>query len=119
MLRNNITLIGNCVDDPAIKGNENKVLFLTLAVSRGFDGRDNGKKDADFIRCKAFGKVADRVERFAKRGKTIAITGTLRNQDPYLKDGITVYPDNVVVISEVAPCYEQRASEVAAEVPLY
>ena len=54
-IRNNLTLYGNSVREPEMRGSDrNRVARFTIAVSRGFNG-EAGQKDTDFIDCVAFG----------------------------------------------------------------
>lgn len=89
---NNVSLIGRLARDPEARYTENNMCIVkfTLAVSRM-------KKDdpADFIRCTAFGKTAETIEKFMKKGSQMALTGHIQTGS-YEKDGQTVYTTDVI-----------------------
>lgn len=109
MVHNTITLIGNLVRDPEVRyytkndGTSSAVARFTLAVSRGFKAKA-GEKDTDFIDCVGFGRMAERVEKFGAKGNRVTVQGSLQNQPSYTnKEGNTVYPKDVVVVSDLTP----------------
>ena len=60
----------------------------------------NGNDDqptADFISCVAFGKSAEFVERFLKKGTKIAVEGRIQTGSYTNKEGQRVYTTDVVV----------------------
>ena len=64
---------------------------FTLAV-------DRRKKDAgaDFIPCIAFGKTAEFLERYVKKGHKIAVTGRIQTGS-FEKNGQKVYTTDVII----------------------
>lgn len=64
---------------------------FTLAV-------DRRKKDAgaDFIPCIAFGKTAELLERYVKKGHKIAVTGRIQTGS-FEKNGQKVYTTDVII----------------------
>lgn len=66
------------------------VTNFTIAVPRF--RRDDG---ADFLNCEAWGKTAENMGRYVKKGDRIGITGHLRS-DSYEKDGHKVYVTKIV-----------------------
>jgi single-strand DNA-binding protein len=65
---------------------------FTLAVNR------RKKEDgADFIRCKAWGKSAETLERYTRKGDRLAIVGRIETGSYPNRDGVTVYTNEVVV----------------------
>lgn len=110
-IRNNLTLYGNSVREPEMRGSDrNRVARFTIAVSRGFNG-EAGQKDTDFIDCVAFGRTAELVEKFAGKGRPILINGEVRNQEPYVnREGQKVYPGNIIQVLSIAPCGKKEES---------
>ena len=87
---NKHVLTGRPTADPEIsyfdKDGEQKMMAkFTLASNHMHD------KDADFFRCVAFGKKADFVEKYVKKGMHLLITGPERNNNYKDKEGKTVY----------------------------
>lgn len=91
---NNVSLIGRFTKDPDTRyTTDNKAVSrFTLAVDRW--SKDAG---ADFISCVAFGKSAEFIEKYFKKGMKIGVTGSIRTGS-YTKDnGDKVYTTDVVV----------------------
>lgn len=93
---NKHVLTGRLTADPEVsyfgKDGEQKMMAkFTLASNHMHD------KDADFFRCVAFGKKADFVEKYVKKGMHLLITGPERNNNYKDKEGKTVYGMNLVI----------------------
>lgn len=70
------------------------IATYTLAVDRRF--KRDGEPTADFIPVKAFGKQAEFVETYLKKGMKIAVTGRIETGSFTGKDGNRVYTWNVI-----------------------
>lgn len=93
---NTVALIGRLVADPELrstgKGKESiSVLNFTIAVQR------IGSEDADFPRCVAFGKTAEFIDQYFRKGTRIGITGRIQTGKYENKDGDTVWTTDVIV----------------------
>ena len=95
---NKLELIGRPTADPEISqysvtvdGNpaQSQVARLSIAVSRF--GAKEGEVQADFIPAVAFGKMAERLQKYVKKGQLIYVEGPLRNNNYDDKDGKKVY----------------------------
>lgn len=94
---NLVILIGRMTTDADVKHNGDKtVASFTLAVDRRF--KKEGEDTADFIRCVAFGKTAETIEKYTHKGGKYAITGRLKT-GKYEKDGQNHYTTDVIVDS--------------------
>ena len=69
---NKVILMGRLTKDPEVKyvqgANTFTVARYTLAVNRRF--KRDGEPDVDFIGCVAFGKSAEFVEKYLKKGQS-------------------------------------------------
>lgn len=94
---NLVALVGNLVRDPEVTvRNDKTITRFAVACTRKFKNAD-GNYEADFINCVAFGKTAEFVEKYFTKGKKIALTGEIRNNN-YTKDnGEKVYSYDIVV----------------------
>jgi len=94
---NKVILQGRMVKDADVKySNDNKAMCrFTIAVQRTFKNKD-GKYDADFINCSAFGGVAEAIEKWFSKGKAITVEGEWRTGS-YEKDGTKVYTNECQV----------------------
>lgn len=95
---NNVTLLGRLTRDPEIREGKDGFIVAnyTLAVDRPFKNKD-GEREADFIRCQAFGKAAEFAETYLEKGMMIGVRGSIRTGSYENKDGQTVYTTDVVV----------------------
>ena len=93
---NSVNLTGRLARDPDVRygaQSQMAVARFSLAINRGKDkkGEDMG---ADFPNITCFGKTAEAVERYLKKGMQIAVTGRLHT-DSYEKDGKKVFTTEV------------------------
>jgi len=91
IIRNNVQLIGNLGQDPIIAELENgrKVARFTLATNVYFkDSKEEKQKETNWHNIVAWGKTAEIVEKFAAKGKEIAVTGKLKSRSYTPDDGI-------------------------------
>lgn len=95
---NKVILMGRLTKDPEVKyvqgANTFTVARYTLAVNRRF--KRDGEPEADFIGCVAFGKSAEFVEKYLKKGQQIAIQGRLQFETWTDQNGNKHYSTNVV-----------------------
>lgn len=95
---NRVDLIGRTTKDIILSytpQTQTAVGRFTLAVSRPRrNGEDQG---ADFVACKVWGKRAETMERYVKKGHKIGISGRLETGSYKNNAGVTVYTTEVVV----------------------
>ena len=98
---NRVILMGRLTRDPnvtyAAKDNS-AIARFTIAVDRR-TRRDASadQQTADFISCVSFGKQAEFVEKYLKKGIKIVIEGRLQNDNYTNKDGQKVYRTRIIV----------------------
>ena len=88
-MRNSVMLIGRPGADPEMKTfNNSKKARFSLAVTENKKNA-NGEwvNDTQWFPIIAWGAIADRVEKNVKKGKRIAIDGSLRNNEWTDKNG--------------------------------
>ena len=91
---NNVALVGRTTRDLNLKYTQSKkaVAQFTLAVDR------RGRNEmADFILCEVWGRTAEVMERFVKKGHKIGITGRIRSDSYDDRNGKRQYVTKVVV----------------------
>ena len=76
---NKIILVGRLAKNPEIKvmNSGDKVATFSFAVDRDYTKQD-GTRPADFIRITAYGKKAEFVEKYLRKGLLILIEGRLQ-----------------------------------------
>lgn len=101
---NIVILVGRLTRDPEIRYSQNAeetiaVARFTLAVDRrgSHNNHNNEQQTADFVRCVAFRKRAEFVEKYLYQGTKIIILGSLRIDNYTNKDGQKVYYSQVII----------------------
>ena len=96
---NKVILMGRITRDAEVRYSQGDVSTavarFTLAVDRRFK-RDNNEQSADFIGCVAFGKLAEFMERFGRKGTKFVLEGRIQTGSYKNRDGQTVYTTDVV-----------------------
>ena len=95
---NKIILCGRLVREPEVRYSQGEkpmaIASFTLAVDRKF--KKDGEQNADFINCKAFGKIAEFLERFGKKGVKFIVEGRIQTGSYTNKDGQRVYTTDII-----------------------
>lgn len=115
---NRVELIGRLVRDPEVRYNKDKaVARFSIAVQRKYKNSE-GRYEADFINCVAFGKSAEFVEKYFFKGNQIAVGGHIQTGNYTNKDGQKVYTTDVIADEvEFAGSKSDNGSGAAAEKP--
>ena len=88
---NKVILMGRLTRDAEIFGQKTKVARFCLAVDRTY-----GEDETDFFNCVSFGKQAEFVEKYLKKGTKILITGRLQNNSYEDKQGNKVTATQII-----------------------
>lgn len=96
---NRVILLGRTTKDADVRYSQGDkpmaIASITLAVDRKY--RKEGEQSADFISCKAFGKIAEVIEKYVTKGTKIAIVGRIQTGSYTNKDGQKVYTTDVMI----------------------
>ena len=96
---NKVILMGRLTRDPEVRysqgANQTAVARFSIAVDRRF--KREGEPDADFFNCTAFGKQAEFIERYLRKGVKVVVCGRIQNDNYTNKDGQMVYSVRVMV----------------------
>lgn len=99
MSMNKTIMMGRLTRDPEVRysqgANPTAVARFSIAVNRRF--KREGEPEADFFNCVAFGKIAEFVERYYRKGMQILVTGRLQNNNYTNKDGQQAYAVQILV----------------------
>lgn len=86
---NRVTLVGRITKDLELRKLEGAtttaVVNFTIALDRTF-GKDDS---ADFIPCSAWGKVAENMAKYLKKGSLISVDGRIQSRNYKAQDGST------------------------------
>lgn len=93
MKMNVVVLTGRLTRDPELKHAQSGKAFakFSLAVGRAYE-----KDGVDFINCTAWGKTAEVIAEYIKKGGAIGVQGSLRVSQ-YEKDGVKLNNTEVMV----------------------
>lgn len=93
---NRVVLVGRLTKDIEIRMTQSgtKIGNFTLAVQRNKAG-NGGQVEADFVRCLAFNKTAENMERYTHKGSQVAIEGRIQTGSYTDRDGKKVYTTDV------------------------
>ena len=95
---NKVILMGRLTRDPEVRyggANNSAVARFSIAVDRRFK-REGDDQTADFINCVAFGKTAEFIEKYARKGTKFVVEGRIQTGSYTNKDGQKVYTTDVV-----------------------
>ena len=100
---NKVLLMGRLTRDAEVRysqgDNSMAIARFSLAVDRRVrrDSNSSDEQTADFINCVAFGRTADFLERFGRKGTKFVVEGRIQTGSYTNKDGQRVYTTDVVV----------------------
>ena len=107
---NKVVLMGRLTRDPEVRYSQGEkataIARYTLAVDRTF--KRDGEQTADFINCVVFGKTAEFIEKYGRKGTKFVIEGRIQTGSYTNKEGVKVYTTDIVV--EQVEFAESKAS---------
>lgn len=76
---NKVFLIGNLTRDPELTETASgvAVCHFAIAVNRNYSSQD-GERQTDYFNCTAWRGLAENVARYAKKGKKVAVSGSIQ-----------------------------------------
>lgn len=103
---NNVNILGRLTRDVDLRmttsnlavGRFNVAVDRKLSKEKRQEAENNNQPTADFIGCIAFGKTAENIATYFKKGQRIAVSGHIQTGS-YEKDGQRIYTTDVVVDS--------------------
>ena len=108
---NKVILMGRLTRDPEVRYSQGDsqmaIAKFSLAVDRRYK-KQGDETTADFFNCTAFGKQAEFVEKYLKKGTKVVVTGRIQNDNYTNKEGQKVY--SVQIIVEEMEFAESKAS---------
>lgn len=107
---NKCILMGNLTRDPEIRysqgENATAIARFSIAVNRRFARQD--EDDTDFFNCVAFGKQAEFVEKYFRKGSRMLLSGRIQNNNYTNNNGEKVY--SVQIVAEEIEFAERKSS---------
>ena len=105
---NSVSLMGRLTRDPEVRYTANTQMAnarFVVAVNRKLskekrqEAENNGYPTADFISCVAWGKTAENIATYFKKGQRIAVSGHIQTGSYENQQGQRIYTTDVVVDS--------------------
>lgn len=95
---NNVVLVARLTKDVNLRSTQNGTMVgtFTLAVDRTTKDQ-NGNRQADFIPCVVWSKMAENLATYAHKGSLIGVQGRIQTRNYEGKDGNRVYVTEVRV----------------------
>lgn len=94
---NLVVQVGRLTSDPEIRYSQDgkAIAKFSLAVNRRF--KREGEADADFFNYVSFGKTAEFVGHYFRKGMKAVITGELRNNHYTDQQGVKHYSEQIII----------------------
>ncbi|MEO5776320.1 MAG: single-stranded DNA-binding protein [Flavobacterium sp.] len=99
-MKNKVQLIGHVGQEPEIKTFDGgkKVANISLATNDSYTNAKGEKvEDTQWHKVKAWGKLAEIIEKYVTKGKEICVEGKLTYSDYIDKDGEKRYVTEIVI----------------------
>lgn len=110
--------IGNLGKDPEIRflPSGQSVVNFSIATSRRWKDKDSGEKkeETEWHNCEAWGKLAEIIGEYLKKGSKIYVEGRLKTT-MYEKDGHKFYPVKIIVEEMEMLDSKDKSSDTAAQ----
>jgi len=92
--------VGNLGADPEQRstGSGTAVTTIRLAVSESWKDKQTGEAQerTEWIRCKAFGRLAEIIGEYARKGRQVYVEGKIRTEK-YEKDGVDHFSTDIII----------------------
>lgn len=94
---NKAILIGRLTADPEMRTTTSgiAVATFTVAINRPYVSQ-TGEREADFIRCVAYRKLAENIGRYVGKGSQVAVEGSIQTRSYDGQDGVRRYVTEVI-----------------------
>lgn len=116
---NKVIIIGRNTRDIELKQtlSGSSAIEFSIAVKRAFKNA-NGEVESDFFNCIAYGKLAESISRYVKKGDQIGIEGRLQTRNYTNREGNKVYVTEIIVENcEFLQTKKQEESTEFEELP--
>lgn len=112
---NKAIIIGRSTKDAEMRSTSTgkQVATFTLAVDRDYKNAQ-GEREADFIPCVVWGKLAEIAGKYVTKGKQLAVAGRIQTRNYEDKDGQKRYITEIIVsdMQLLGSRQEQQAQDV-------
>lgn len=99
-IQNSVTLIGNLGQDPEVTTTQGggKIAKFSLATTYTYKNKGGEKmQETDWHRCVVFGKSAEIIEQYCRKGHKLAIQGRIKYGSYTDKNSVERYTTDIIV----------------------
>lgn len=120
---NRVELVGRLTRDPEMRMSQSGTGVVRFSVAVNRTRKVEGQPDADFINCVAFGKTAEFMERYIKKGYLVSVEGRIQTGSYENQQGQRVYTTDIICdsVQNLTPknSAESTYSEPSYQAPSY
>lgn len=111
---NKAIMMGRLTKDPEIRytADQKPVASFGIAVNRLV--KKEGGPEADFFNCTAWGKTAELMQKYWKKGMKALLTGHIENEKWTGKDG-TQKQETKIIVETIEFCEKRQEQEAPAQ----
>ena len=95
-----IHIVGRLGNDPELRHTKggDAVVNFSMADTERWKDKQSGETNSrtEWFRCKCFGRQAEIIAQYVKKGENLAITGKLRTSE-WEKEGVKQYTTEIIV----------------------
>lgn len=129
---NKVIIVGSCGKDPDLKFMPSGDAIANVSVATNYKSKDKNtgeqREQVEWHRVSFFGRLAEVVGQYLKKGSSVYIEGRLQTRKYTDKDGVEKYSTDIIAenmqmlggkqdVQEVAPQPQQQARQQAAPAP--
>ena len=96
---NKVILVGNLGNDPEVRYAQSGSAITTISVATSESWKDkdgNQQERTEWHRVKAFGRLAEIMGEYLKKGRQVYIEGSLRTEKYTDKNGVEKYSTDII-----------------------
>lgn len=96
---NKVILVGNLGNDPEVRYSQSGSAIATISVATSESWKDkdgNQQERTEWHRVKAFGRLAEIMGEYLKKGRQVYIEGSLRTEKYTDKAGVEKYATDII-----------------------
>lgn len=111
-------IIGNIGQQPEIKKTENTTIAnFTVACNRYRKNKETNEtiQETDWIKCVAFGKRAELIEKFVNKGDKISLLGRVNSRSYQDNEGQTKYVTETTI--DEIELLQNRSENTSSDIP--
>ncbi|MBE7413415.1 MAG: single-stranded DNA-binding protein [Leptospiraceae bacterium] len=115
---NRVVLIGRLTRDPEFKIiGQSSVVNFSLANNRIYVSNGEKREETHFFDCEAWGKLADILKQYAKKGKQVAIEGRLKQSTWDTPEGkkaskVRIHVENCQLLGGISESSSEKSTSV-------